>query len=87
MAPTQCARYSVCNEFAHGFSSNRAARNTEGAAGFMVKFITSYLYSMRATKLGYKPLPAFFCANLDRKRQIWSAAWGGLHHVSHSQEP
>lgn len=44
-----------------------------GEAGFTVK-------------IGYKPLSAFFRANLDRTRQIWPAAWCGLHYVSCQRE-
>lgn len=52
----------------------------------MAEFITVFLYRIRAIKLGCKPLFAFFRANLARKRQIWPAAWFGLHYVMR-QEP
>ena len=38
---------------------------------------TAYAPSSEATS----PFPRFFRANLDRKRQIWPAAWCGLHYV------
>ncbi|QLF94880.1 hypothetical protein HW090_17500 [Pseudomonas sp. ABC1] len=44
---------------------------------------TVFSYGKRSVKLGYKPLSAFFRANLDRKRQIWPAGWCGLHYVRH----
>lgn len=39
----------------------------------MAEFGTLFLCSIRAVKLGYKSLSAFFRANLDGKRQIWPA--------------
>jgi len=48
----------------------------------MVEFSTVLPYIMCTVKLGYKPIPAFFRANLDRKRQRWPAAWCGLDYVS-----
>lgn len=33
----------------------------------MAEFNSVFLYSTRAVQLGYKPLSAFFCANLDRQ--------------------
>ena len=42
-------------------------------------------YRVRAVKLGYKPLTALFRTNLVRKRQIWPAAWCGLHYVRHEE--
>lgn len=47
----------------------------------MAEFSAVFSYSTYAVKLGYKPISAFFRANLDRKRQIWPAAWCGLHYV------
>ena len=47
----------------------------------MAEFSTVFLCSKRAVKLGYRPPSAFFRANLDCKRQIWPAAWCGLHYV------
>lgn len=49
----------------------------------MAEFGTVFLYNMRAFKPGYDPLFTFFCANIDRKRQMWPAAWCGLHYFSH----
>ena len=48
----------------------------------MAEFSTVFPYRVRAVKLGYKPLTALFRTNLVRKRQIWPAAWCGLHYVS-----
>ena len=47
----------------------------------MAEFSTVFSYRLYSVKLGYKPISAFFHANLDRKRQIWPAAWCGLHYV------
>lgn len=41
-------------------SSKRVARNTGGAAGFIAKFSTVFLYRIHTEELGYKPLSAFF---------------------------
>ena len=49
----------------------------------MAEFSTVFLYRKRTIKLGHKPLSAFFCVNLDHKRQICPAAWCGLHYVRH----
>ena len=43
--------------------------------------MAEFSYRTPAVKPGYKPLSAFFRASLDRKRQIWPAAWRGLHYV------
>jgi len=51
----------------------------------MAEFDAVFSYSIRAVKLSYIPLSAFFRANLDRKRQIWLAAWYGLHYVRNSR--
>lgn len=45
----------------------------------MAEFSTAYLHSMHTAKLGFKPLADFFCANLDRTRQIWLVGWRGLN--------
>lgn len=47
----------------------------------MAEFSAVFSCSPYAAKLGYKPISAFFHANLDSKRQIWPAAWCGLHYV------
>ena len=51
----------------------------------MAEFSTVFPYRVRAIKLGYKPLTALFRTNLVRKRQIWPAAWCGLHYVRHEE--
>lgn len=50
-------------------------------AGFMAEFSIEIAYRVCAVGLGCKPLAAFCRANLDRKRQIWSAKWCGLNYV------
>lgn len=62
--------------------SNRVVRNTGGAVGFMARFSTVFLFNTCIVEPGNKSLADFLCANLDRKRQIWSAAWCGLHCVN-----
>jgi len=47
----------------------------------MAEYSTVFLHRMDAKRLGYKPLSRYICANLDCSRQIWPAAWCGLHNV------
>ena len=57
------------------------ARNTGGRRVSWLNLVLYFSYSKCTAKLGYTPLSAVFRANLDRKRQIWPAAWWGLHYV------
>ena len=79
--PAQCVGYSVCNEFAHGPGPATVWRATQ--EGRRVLWLNSVLYFHTENLPSSQATSPFslFCANLDRKRQIWPAAWCGLHYV------
>lgn len=80
--PVRCAGYSVCKEFAHGRDPATVWRTTqEGRRVSWLNLVLHLLTACMPKSLATSPFPRSFRANLDRKRQIWPAAWCGLHYV------